>query len=103
MVPMTLLFSPQARRGGRSAGQQLKTDPTYPAAPTRRCPPSVRDGRAPSGLDDAGAVLDRLVAVGVDMDEVGRIREDRGVAGFYESFARVLTALGANARRPTRG
>jgi len=37
------------------------------------------------------------------MDDVGRILEDCGVDGLHESFARVLIALGTNARRPTRG
>ena len=32
-------------------------------------------------------------AVGVDMEEVGHTLEDRGVDGFHQSFAHLLTAL----------
>jgi transaldolase len=44
-------------------------------------------------VDQAAAVLERLAAVGVDMDDVGRTLEDQGVASFHESFAHVLNAL----------
>ncbi len=50
-------------------------------------------------LDDAADVMSRLSAVGVDMDDVGRALEERGVAGFHESFAHVLNALDAKARQ----
>ena len=52
-----------------------------------------------SGVDDAGAVMDRLAEVGVDMDDVGRTLEDQGVASFHQSFAHVLQALEAKARQ----
>jgi transaldolase len=52
-----------------------------------------------SGVDQAGAVMDRLAEVGVDMDDVGRTLEDQGVAGFHQSFAHVLRALEGKARR----
>jgi transaldolase len=45
------------------------------------------------GVDDAGAVLRALGEVGVDMDDVGRVLEDQGVAAFHESFVHVLQAL----------
>jgi transaldolase len=51
------------------------------------------------GVDQAGAVMDRLAEVGVDMDDVGRTLEDQGVAGFSQSFAHVLDALETKARR----
>jgi transaldolase len=50
-------------------------------------------------VDAAGAVLQRLAEVWVDMDDVGRTLEDQGVAGFHESFAHVLGALEAKARQ----
>jgi transaldolase len=56
-----------------------------------------------SGIDDALAVMDRLTAAGVDMDDVGRTLEDTGVAGFHESFTHLLAALDAKARHPVRG
>jgi transaldolase len=51
------------------------------------------------GVDDAGAVMDRLAEVGVDMDDVGRTLEDQGVASFHQSFTHVLEALEAKARQ----
>jgi transaldolase len=51
------------------------------------------------GVEDAGAVIDRLAEVGVDMDDVGRTLEDHGVAGFHQSFAHVLEALETKARQ----
>jgi transaldolase len=50
-------------------------------------------------VDSAAEVMSRLAAVGVDMDDVGRVLEDRGVAGFHESFGHVLAALAAKARQ----
>jgi transaldolase len=52
-----------------------------------------------SGVDHAGAVMDRLAEVGVDMDDVGRTLEDQGVASFHQSFAHVLQALERKARQ----
>jgi transaldolase len=51
------------------------------------------------GVDHAGAVMDKLAEVGVDMDDVGRSLEDQGVAGFHQSFAHVLEALESKARQ----
>jgi transaldolase len=50
-------------------------------------------------VDTAVAVLDRLAAVGVDMDDVGRTLEMQGIAGFSSSFGNVLVALEAKAQR----
>jgi transaldolase len=43
--------------------------------------------------DAARKVLDDLAAVGVDMDDVGRVLEDEGVATFAKSFDELITAL----------
>jgi transaldolase len=51
------------------------------------------------GVEDAGAVMDRLAEVGVDMDDLGRTLEDQGVAGFHQSFTHVLQALQHKARQ----
>jgi transaldolase len=51
------------------------------------------------GVDHAGAVMDRLAEVGVDMDDVGRTLEDQGVASFHQSFTHVLEALEGKARQ----
>jgi transaldolase len=51
------------------------------------------------GVDDAGAVMRALAAAGVDMDDVGRVLEDQGVAAFHESFDHVLHTLQAKARQ----
>jgi len=52
-----------------------------------------------SGVDDAGAVMQALAEVGVDMDDVGRALEDQGVASFHESFVHVLHALQTKAHQ----
>ena len=52
-----------------------------------------------SGVDDAGAVMDRLAEVGVDMDDVGHTLEGQGVASFHQSFVHVLKALEGKARQ----
>jgi transaldolase len=51
------------------------------------------------GVDHAGAVMDKLAEVGVDMGDVGRTLEDQGVAGFHRSFAHVLRVLESKARQ----
>jgi transaldolase len=56
-----------------------------------------------TGVDNAPAVLHRLAAVGVDMNDVGRTLEDQGVASFHESFAHVLSALDTKARQLAGG
>ena len=50
-----------------------------------------------TGVEDAATVMDRLAAVGIDMDDVGVTLEGKGVAGFHESFAHVLDTLTAKA------
>ena len=53
-------------------------------------------------VDDAAAVLERLGDVGIDMEDVGHALEDRGVAGFHESFAHVLATLDTKASQLAR-
>jgi len=48
-------------------------------------------------LDAADRVMERLAALGIDMDDVGVSLEDQGVANFHASFAHVLGALDAKA------
>jgi transaldolase len=43
--------------------------------------------------DEAAGVLERLAAVGVDMEDVGLTLEDAGVKSFHESFEHVLESL----------
>lgn len=43
-------------------------------------------------------VMRDLTAVGIDMDDVGRTLEDRGIASFHHSFAGLLTTFRAKAR-----
>lgn len=50
-------------------------------------------------VDAAADVMSRLAVAGVDMDDVGRVLEERGVAGFHESFAHVLNALDTKGRQ----
>jgi transaldolase len=50
-----------------------------------------------AGVDDAEEVFDQLARVGVDMDTVGRVLEDEGVASFNKSYDRLLAALAAKA------
>jgi transaldolase len=50
-------------------------------------------------VDAAAEVMDRLAALGIDMDDVGATLEDQGVASFHQSFAHVLTALDTKARQ----
>jgi transaldolase len=52
-------------------------------------------------VDDAREVMSRLVAVGIDMDDVGVSLEDQGVASFHQSFQDVLGALDLKARQLT--
>jgi len=48
-------------------------------------------------VDTTAQVMARLAAIGIDMEAVGRLLEDQGVAAFHESFARVLQLLGEKA------
>ena len=46
-----------------------------------------------NGIHVAEGVFDRLEAIGVDMDDVGRVLEDEGVAAFAKSFDELLGVL----------
>jgi transaldolase len=50
-----------------------------------------------AGVDDAEEVFDQLARIGVDMNTVGRVLEDEGVASFNKSYDRLLAALAAKA------
>jgi transaldolase len=52
-----------------------------------------------SGVEEAGAVLERLPAVGVDLDDVSATLENEGVATFAKSFDEVIQALTDKAKR----
>ena len=45
------------------------------------------------GVHVAEGVFDRLEAIGVDMDDVGRVLEEEGVASFSKSFDELISAL----------
>jgi transaldolase len=47
--------------------------------------------------DEAQAVLDRVAAVGVDLDDVAHVLEAEGVAAFSKSFDELIDALGTKA------
>ena len=51
-----------------------------------------------AGVDRAEAQMAALTEVGVDMDDVGRVLENEGIAGFHDSFAHVLATLTTKAR-----
>ena len=53
-------------------------------------------------VDDATAVVDRLAAVGIDMEDVGLTLEAQGVAGFHESFEHLLATLDTRAGQLAR-
>jgi transaldolase len=55
-----------------------------------------------TGVADADEVMRRLAAASIDMDDVGLTLEDRGVAGFHESFQDMLARLAAKAHQRTR-
>ena len=50
-----------------------------------------------AGLDEATEVMERLAAVGVDLDAVTAQLEDEGVAAFTKSFDELLEVLGDKA------
>jgi len=54
-------------------------------------------------VDDARDVLNRLAAVGIDMDDVGLTLEADGVTSFHESFRHVLGALTTKSRQLVTG
>jgi transaldolase len=45
------------------------------------------------GIHVAEGVFDRLEAIGVDMEDVGRVLEEEGVASFSKSFDELISAL----------
>jgi transaldolase len=55
-----------------------------------------------TGMDQAAAVMRRLAAAGVDMDDVGLTLENQGVASFHASYQNVLAALAAKAGQLSR-
>ena len=48
-------------------------------------------------VESAAEVLKELQAIGIDMDDVGRVLEGSGVRRFQESFTHVLSTLAAKA------
>ncbi|HLT16011.1 MAG TPA: transaldolase [Acidimicrobiales bacterium] len=50
-------------------------------------------------LDAAARTLDRIRAVGVDLDDVSRVLEDQGVAAFAKSFDELMASLSAKAEQ----
>ena len=50
-----------------------------------------------SGIDEAAEMLDRITAVGVDLEAVTAQLEDEGVAAFAKSFDELLGVLGDKA------
>ncbi len=48
-------------------------------------------------VENAAKVLEDLAAIGIDMDDVGRVLEEAGVRRFQESFTHVLSTLAAKA------
>jgi transaldolase len=55
-----------------------------------------------TGVDEAVAVMRRLAAVDVDMNDVGLTLEDQGIASFHASLQEVLAALAAKASHFSR-
>jgi len=53
-----------------------------------------------AGVQDAAQSMERLAALGIDMDDVGTTLEEQGVASFQESFAHVRAALEAKVAKP---
>jgi len=54
------------------------------------------------GVDEATEVMRRLADVGVDMDDVGLTLEEKGVAGFEESFQQMFAGLDTKAQQLSR-
>ena len=54
------------------------------------------------GVQDVGDVMDSLAAISIDMNDVGHILEDQGVASFHESFADLLDTLTTKSRQLPR-
>ena len=55
------------------------------------------------GAEEAAEAMEQLAGVGIDMDDVGHVLEEQGVAGFHEAFAHVLAALEAKASQLAPG
>jgi transaldolase len=53
-------------------------------------------------VPDARKLMWSLAEVGIDMDEVGVLLENQGVAGFQRSFNEVMAVLDAKRQRPGR-
>jgi transaldolase len=53
-------------------------------------------------VEEAGGVMQRLAATGLDMDDVGLTLEAQGVAGFTTSFDQLLAELHRKARQLSR-
>jgi transaldolase len=54
-------------------------------------------------ISGAAEAMERLARVGIDLDDVGRVLEEQGVASFHDSFAHVLGALSAKASQLGHG
>ena len=54
------------------------------------------------GVDEAGEVMRRLADVGIDMDDVGLTLEEKGVAGFRDSFQGMFAGLDTKAQQLSR-
>ena len=55
------------------------------------------DRTVDADVDSARRTLDALAEVGVDLDEVGRVLEEQGVASFAKAFDELIGALDAKA------
>jgi len=55
-----------------------------------------------AGVDEAAADLERLHAVGVDLDDVSRVLEEEGVASFSKSFEELMQSLNDKANANAR-
>jgi len=52
-----------------------------------------------TGVHEADQVMDRLAGIGIDIDDVGRTLEEKGVASFHDSFVEVLNTLDSKAHQ----
>jgi transaldolase len=56
-----------------------------------------------TGVDEASADLERLSAVGINMDDVSRVLEEEGVASFSKSFDELMQSLSDKANAGAAG
>ncbi len=49
-----------------------------------------------SRVDEAATVMSRLVAIGIDIEAIGQVLEDRAIARFSQSFEHALTRIRGN-------